>query len=159
MTYRDADTHRHVVKRGALYPLNSLMLHGLIYARYAEGLKDDPHGDFGDEIRSYFGSGTQLQEMYITHSLLKDADWDTLAETAMWSRRNAGVLVDTHWVGGDPAKLEPYGWAAWSRQRTILTLRNPSNRKQTFDLDVAPARELPSNAAERYQVRSPWKKK
>jgi hypothetical protein len=158
ITYRDAATYEHTVLRGRLCPLNSLMLHGLIYARDAEGLKDDPHGDFGDEIRSYFGSGTQLQEMYITHSLLKEADWDALAEAAKWSRRNAGVLVDTHWVGGNPAKLEPYGWAAWSPQRTILTLRNPSDHGQTFDLDVAQAFELPANAPERYTARSPWKK-
>jgi hypothetical protein len=158
ITYRDAATYEHTVLRGRLCPLNSLMLHGLIYARYAEGLKDDPHGEFGDEIRSYFGSGTQLQEMYITHSLLKEPDWDALAEAVRWSRKNAGVLVDSHWVGGDPAKLEPYGWAAWSPQRTILTLRNPSNRKQTVDLDVAQALELPANAPGRYAARSPWKK-
>ena len=158
ITYRDAATFEHVVGRGPLYPLNSLMLHGLIYARYAKGLHDDPRGDFGDEIRSYFGTGTQLQEMYITHSLLSEADWDALAEAARWSRRNAGVLLDTHWVGGDPAKLEPYGWAAWSAQKAILTLRNPSDRRQTLELDVAQAFELPANAAERYQARSPWKK-
>jgi hypothetical protein len=158
ITYRDAATFEHVVLRGPLYPLNSLMLHGLIYARYAKGLHDDPRGDFGDEIRSYFGTGTQLQEMYITHSLLSEADWNTLAEAANWSRQNAGVLVDTHWVGGDPAKLEPYGWAAWSPRKTILTLRNPSDRRQTFELDVTQAFESPANAAERYQARSPWKK-
>jgi hypothetical protein len=158
ITYRDAATFEHVVKRGPLYPLNSLMLHGLIYARYAKGLKTDPHGDFGDEIRSYFGTGTQLQEMYITHSLLSRANWDDLAEAAKWSRRNAGVLVDTHWVGGGPEQLEPYGWAAWSERNAILTLRNPSQRAQTLELEVAQAFELPAGAPERYEARSPWKK-
>ena len=33
ITYRDADTYEHVVLRGPLYPLNSLMLHGIIYAK------------------------------------------------------------------------------------------------------------------------------
>ena len=66
--------------------MNSLMLHGMIYARYAERLGDDPNHDFADEVHSYFGTGTQLQEMYITPTLLSNDDWDVLAETAKWSR-------------------------------------------------------------------------
>jgi hypothetical protein len=120
ITYRDADTHSQVVKGGPLFPLNSLMLHGLIYARHAKNLDVDPQGDFCDEIRSYFGSGTQLQEMYVTPALLSARNWDTLAEAANWSRRNMDVLVDTHWIGGDPGHLEVYGWASWSRKRGIL---------------------------------------
>ncbi|HEY9515433.1 MAG TPA: hypothetical protein VIQ74_07080, partial [Gemmatimonadaceae bacterium] len=146
ITYRDADTYANVVRRGSLYPLNSLMLHGLIYARHARKLDTDPRHDFGAEVRSYFGSGTQLQEMYITPSLLGAGDWDAIAEAARWSRRNAATLRDTHWVGGDPAKLEAYGWASWSEERGILTLRNPSYRKQSLALDVARALELPGDA-------------
>jgi len=158
ITYRDADTYRGVVKQGPLFPLNSLMLHGLIYARQAKNLASDPGRDFANEVHSYFGSGTQLQEMYISHSLLSDEDWDTLAEAAQWARRNADVLIDTHWIGGDPAKLMVYGWAAWSPLKGVLTLRNPSDKEQTYVLDVAEAFELPSGAARRFQARSPWKK-
>ena len=157
ITYRDAATHEHVVRRGPLYPLNSLMLHGMIYARYADKLKTDPHHDFPSEVRSYFGTGTQLQEMYITHSLLSEADWDVLAEAAQWSRRNADTLVDTHWIGGDPAKLEIYGWASWSRRGGIITLRNPDQGPHAFELDVQSAFELPADAPENYAARSPWK--
>ncbi len=157
MTYRDADTHEHVVRRGPLYPLNSLMLHGMIYARHANHLSDDPGGDFNSEIRVYFGNGTQLQEMYVTPSNLSDDNWNTLAESANWSRRNADVLRDTHWVGGDPAALEPYGWAAWSPAKATLTLRNPSDRWQTIGIDPAAAFELPDGAARRFTAQSPWR--
>lgn len=157
ITYRDADTHEHVVRRGPLYPLNSLMLHGLIFARHAKRLDTDPGHDFPSEIHSYFGSGTQLQEMYITHSLLSDSDWDVLAEAARWSRRNADILVDTHWIGGDPAKLEVYGWGAWSPRGGIITLRNPNKAPQSYDLDLQAAFELPSGAPEGYAGSSPWK--
>ncbi len=156
MTYRDADTHANVVQRGALYPLNSLMLHGLIFAKHAHKLDTDPHGDFDSEIRVYFGNGTQLQEMYVTPSNLTDANWDTLAECARWSRRNAATLRDTHWLGGDPAKLEAYGWSAWSPGRGTITLRNPSDQVQRFSVDVASAFELPDGASRRYSARSPW---
>jgi len=157
ITYRDADTYEHVVLGGPLYPLNSLMLHGMIYARYAKSLDTDPQDDFANEVHDFFGNGTQLQEMYITPSLLSKANWDTLAEAAAWSRTNADVLVDTHWVGGDPALLEVYGWASWTPKRAVLVLRNPSDKPQNISIDVAQAFELPVNQARTFQMRSPWK--
>ncbi len=135
ITYRDGDVYAHIVKLGSLYPLNSLMLHGMIYGQKAYHLNTDPGGDFKNEVRDYFGTGTQLQEMYITPSLLKPADWDVLAEAAKWSRANAAVLKDTHWVGGDPRWLQVYGWASWTPEKAILTLRNPSDKAQDFLLD------------------------
>jgi hypothetical protein len=157
ITYRDGDIHEHVVKRGALYPLNSLMLHGMIYARHANKLDVDPHRDFTSEIQSYFGTGTQLQEMYIT-PVLTSGEWDTLAEAAKWSRANAATLRDTHWIGGDPKALEPYGFASWSAAGGIITLRNPSDRPQSFALDVGSALELPEEAARSYTATSPWQR-
>ncbi len=156
ITFRDGATFHNIVQAGPLFPLNSLMLHGLIYARHAQNLDSDPGKDFANEVHSYFGSGTQLQEMYITHSLLSDEDWNTLAEAAKWSRNNADVLVDTHWIGGDPNKLEVYGWASWSPRAGICTLRNPSDKPQTYSVDVAKAFELPPGAPRIFQARSPW---
>ncbi len=157
ITYRDGDTFGGVVRQGPLYPLNSLMLHGLIYARHAHGLDTDPAHDFASEVRDYFGTGTQLQEMYVTPSLLQPADWDVLAEAAQWSRRNAEVLVDTHWVGGDPWRLEPYGWAAWTPAKATLVLRNPKDVPQRLAVDAAEAWELPAGAPRRWRARSPWR--
>jgi hypothetical protein len=156
ITYRDADTYAGIVRSGPLYPINSLMLHGMIYAKHAHCLDADPQSDFRDEVRSYFGTGTQLQEMYITPSLLSDADWDTIAECARWSRAQSGTLVDSHWVGGDPAKLEAYGWAAWSPAGATLTLRNPADTPQKIVIDAAAAFELPESAPRSYTLRSPW---
>jgi len=157
ITYRDAATYRYVVRDGPLFPLNSLMLHGLIFAQHADKLDTDPNGDFTSELHDYFGTGTQLQEMYITPALLKPADWDHLAESAKWSAANASTLVDTHWVGGDPAELEIYGWASWSPTKSILVLRNPSDHEQSIDIDVAAAFELPRSAAQRFTAVVPWK--
>jgi hypothetical protein len=156
VTYRDGDVYDHIVQGGSLYPLNSLMLHGLIYGQFAYHLNTDPGSDFKKEVRDYFGTGTQLQEMYITPSLLKPADWDVLAEAAKWSRANAAVLKDTHWVGGDPRWLQVYGWASWTPEKAILTLRNPSDKPQNFGLDVGQAFELPSGTARRFRAHSPW---
>lgn len=156
ITYRDEQTYRNTVSRGPLFPLNSLMLHGIIYAEQAKDLSTDPKGDFADEVRSYFGSGTQLQEMYITPSLLSKSDWDTLASAAKWSRNHAAILKDTHWIGGDPGKLEVYGWAAWAPSGWIITLRNPADRPQDFKLDLGRVLELPPDAEKAYVVAQPF---
>jgi hypothetical protein len=157
ITYRDSQIYRWVVEEGPLFPLNSLMLHGLIFARYAERLGSDPGHDFPDEVHSYFGTGTQLQEMYITPSLLSPQDWDVIAEAAKWSRDNAKTLEDSHWIGGDPALLEVYGWASWSPGKGIVTLRNPSDQPQDFSGTLATILDLPEGSASSFVARSPWK--
>ena len=157
ITYRDSQIYRWVVEEGPLFPMNSLMLHGLIYARHAQRLGSDPGHDFPDEVHSYFGTGTQLQELYITPSLLSTQDWDALAEAAKWSRDNAQTLKDSHWIGGDPVRLEVYGWASWSPAKGIVTLRNPSDRQQDFTTTLAALLELPEDSTPSYAARSPWK--
>jgi hypothetical protein len=156
MTYRDAMTYKNVVKRAPLFPLNSLMLHGIIYAKHARRLNTDRGADLQDEIRTAFGCGTQLQEMYISPELLTGENWDDLAEAARWARANVHTLRDTHWIGGDPEKLEVYGWASWSPSNGILVLRNPSDRAQDIEIDVAQAFELPAGARQTYQLCSPF---
>lgn len=156
ITYRDAQTYKNVVQQSPLFPLNSLMLHGIIYAKRVEYLNTDPQDDFWDEVESFFGSGTQVQEMYITPSLLSRKDWDELAKAAIWSRKNAQTLKDSHWIGGDPGRLEVYGWASWSPKKAIIVLRNPSDQPQTFALDIQSALELPVSAPKNYMARNSW---
>lgn len=154
ITYRDAITYQNVYKQCELYPLNSLMNCGIVYS--VAMMNSDPGGDFKDEVRSFFGSGTQLQEMYCAPSKLTDKDWDWIAEGAKWSRKNGGVLVDTHFIGGDPAKLQVYGWAAWTPEGATLTLRNPSDKPQGITLSARDAFELPAGAPKKYAMKSPY---
>ena len=109
------------------------------------------------EIRSFFGTGTNLQELYVNPSLMTAQTWEALAEAAKWSRANSDVLVDTHWIGGDPAKDEVYGWASWSVRKGILVLRNPDDQPATITLDIEKAFELPGGAPRKYTLASPWK--
>jgi hypothetical protein len=157
ITYRDMITYRNVVLRAPLYPLNSIMVHGIIFGKLAEGLMQATDEDFAEDVRDYFGMGTQLQELYLTPDLPDRQNWDDLAEAAKWSRANASVLVDTHWVGGDPGKGEIYGWASWSPRKAIITLRNPGDRPGVFTGDPADLFELPAKAKKRYRMHSPWK--
>jgi hypothetical protein len=165
LTYRDNATYHGTLERGPLYPIGNLMLHGIMIHKFAfknpydpksRGVSCDP-ADLLAEIRSYFATGTCMQELHIDPTLMTDALWDTLAEAANWSRRNADVFADTHWVGGDPAKGEVYGWASWSPGKAALALRNPSDQPAKFALDVAKAFELPAGAIQTYTLKSPWK--
>ena len=157
LTYRDQEVYRNIVRRSPLFPLNSLMTQGVAYSR--RGKAGDPtfnSAGFKDDVRAFFGSGTSLQELYIQPGKLSAQDWQVLAEAANWSRTNASVLVDTHWIGGDPSKLEVGGYASWSPRKGILSLRNPDDRPHEFALDLESAFELPPGVPRRYVLKSPW---
>ncbi len=157
LTYRDQETYRNVVCKAPLFPLNSLMTQGVAYSR--QGRAGDPtfnSAGFKDDVRAFFGSGTGLQELYIQPGKLATVDWRVLAEAAKWSRANADVLVDTHWVGGDPSRQDVYGYASWSPRKGILMVRNPDDRQREFSLDVGAAFELPPGAIARFTLRSAW---
>ncbi len=157
-TYRDAMTYENIVTKAPLYPLNSIMLHGICIAKNGNpGEMDNTTEDIRNEIHSYFGSGTGLQELYISWNRLNADAWDILAESIRWSRANKEILEDTHWIGGDPRKGEVYGWASWKNNKGTLTLRNPSDKPATISIDIAKVFELPENAVTGYSLKSPWK--
>lgn len=164
ITYRDMEAYRNIVRRGPLYPLNSLMFHGPLVVGKGKDqgivskLENDP-GMVRNEIRSFFGTGCNVQELYITPEAMTPEMWDSLAETAKWSRENADVLVDSHWVGGDPGTGAVYGFASWSPRKGIVVLRNPDSKPSTIMLDLAKTFEIPKGAAaQAYLLQSPFEK-
>lgn len=158
VTYRDGQTYSNIVRAAPLYPLNSLMTQGFAHARY--GTASEVGGDTKEirrELRSFFASGTCLQELYVTPSFMTPESWDDLAECAKWAHANRDVLVDTHWVGGDPARAEPYGWAAWAPRKGIIALRNPASQRKEITIDVGLAFQLPAHSQRRFFLHSPWR--
>lgn len=147
ITYRDGQSYKNVVKRAPLYPLNSVMLHGICISNAGNPapLERDLK-NIADGIWSFFASGTSLQELYINPHLLTTPMWDCLAAAAKWSHENADVLKDVHWIGGDPAKDEVYGYAAWNPRKGVFSLRNPSSHTQRFSIDVSKIFQLPEGS-------------
>lgn len=163
ITYRDTTVRRMIVDRAPLYPLNSLMTVTVTYAqlglvaKLGIDAKTSPNVDeLAEEIRMAFGSGTQLMELYVTGQLMTPRAWDVLAECTRWARDNADVLVDVHWVGGDPGEGAPYGYAAWSPRKGILVLRNPSHSAGKLTIDLSAAFELPAGAAKTFAIGRLW---
>ena len=157
ITYRDQETFRNVVQAAPLYPINSLMTQGFAHARYGTAAEVGSNdAEIQRELRSFFASGTCLQELYVTPEKMTARNWDDLAACARWAHANADVLVDTHWIGGDPGKGEPYGWASWSPHKGILAFRNPGATPNRLTVDIAKAFELPAGAPQTFQLKSPW---
>jgi hypothetical protein len=151
ITYRDAITYKNVVRGGSLYPLNALMNIGIVIADNGiAGTVEMDDKDISDDIWSFFGTGVNLQELYINPHKLNTANWNCLATASNWARKNERIMSDTHWIGGDPAKGEVYGYAAWSPLGAILMIRNPAKEVKTFQLNVADVFELPSNIKKDY---------
>jgi hypothetical protein len=158
ITYRDGYIHKLFVEKGPLYPLNSIMAHGIVQGRCYQGTRVAKAGsNLTHEARSYFAIGTSLQELYLTPSLMSSDSWDEVADAAKWAQANADVLVDSHWVGGDPLKLEPYGYGSWSPAKGTLMLRNPDDAPKTITLDAKTVFDLPPGAAKHYSLTSPYK--
>ena len=120
ITYRDGTLHNNVVMRAPYYPLNSIMVVGIAFANQGLARKfvNDDLDDFKDMVRSFFGSGTSLQELYISYDRMQEDFWPVLAEAAIWARVNEDVLKDVHWIGGSPINLEVYGFASWKAIRS-----------------------------------------
>ncbi len=151
ITYRDADVYKNVVERGPLFPLNALMLCGICIADNGyPGSFEMNDKDISDEIWSFFATGTNLQELYINPHKLNTANWNCLADAAKWAKENESVMADIHWIGGDPLQGEIYGFAAWSMDKAVLSLRNPSTVEKTFEVNVAPVFDLPGHVDDNY---------
>jgi len=147
ITYRDADVYKNVVKRSPLYPLNALQQMGIFICDlnvFGEFGMDEK--DISDDIWSAIATGTAVQGLYINAYRMNTAAWDCLADAITWAKENESIMADTHWIGGDPAKGEIYGFAAWSPQKAVLTLRNPSKEEKMFEVNIAKVFELPLDA-------------
>ena len=57
-----------------------------------------------------------------------------------------------HWIGGDPARGQVYGWAAWSPAGAVLALRNPADRPQAITIDPGATLEAPEGTAAAWRV-------
>ena len=89
----------------------------------------------------------------------RDRNWDDLAEAAsLVEAANADTLVDTHWIGGDPAKPAPYWLGVVVAAQGHHRLAQPWQQTAVV-LAGHPTRmgELPPGAPRSYRAASPWK--
>lgn len=73
MSYRDGELIDSVVRRAPLYPINSVMHHGIALGTHYQGAVCAEAGnDLRREIFSYFALGANLQELYVDPRMLDE---------------------------------------------------------------------------------------
>lgn len=175
LTYRDNVIYDRFVTRSPLFPMNSMMMHGIIVNRGGPptcmDISDSVQStqDFADEVWMGVAAGYGLQEYYITPKLMHEKWWDILADGVKWIKANEGVLKDTHWVGGDPCfgkaaaeganpPGEIYGYASFQGKknlgRGIVILRNPANEPKVLKTSLQELFELKGLPRENAQVKA-----
>ncbi len=162
ITYRDRLVYQNFVQNSPLCPINTLMTHGFILTGNPNDQSDGGRGGWTasrnidykhvlNELRCAFACGSGMVELYndvdLTNLINEGALWKDIADCMKWQRKNADVLPDIHWVGGNPwtgAKAEIYGWAAWNAKNAVLTLRNGANGEQSYTFTLREALDIPA---------------
>ncbi len=156
ITYRDDVIYTRFVQAAPLYPLNSVMSHGIIVSdQFGMAVNDSPAAtdSFANEVWMGIACGTNLQEYYISTEMMSSKWWDILADGVKWLRANESTLRDTHWFGGRPSWGKVYGYASYSPTKQIMVIRNPSPKAQIYKPDYAAIFELPAGAKMGRQVK------
>lgn len=157
LTFRDWGCYEKFVKPAPLYPLNSVMHHGLVLGRHFQGVDVAEAGaEFKNAARSFFGTGANLQELYLTPDMMTEKAWDEVADAAKWAKKNESVLIDSHWVGGNPLDLGVYGWASWTPEKSIITLRNSSDKPSELTINITDALEVPKGNATSFNAKNAY---
>lgn len=152
ITYRDRLVYQNYVTNSPICPINTLMTHGFILTKFGAVSKNMTYDAVLRELRCAFVCGSGMVELYSDYALMNSINngklWEDLAECIAWQKKNADVLPDVHWVGGNPwtgSKQEVYGWASWNGSKATLALRNGSNSSQTYKFTLREAFEIPAN--------------
>ena len=151
ITYRDRLVYQNYVQNSPLCPINTLMTHGVILTTHGQVSTNMTYKHVLRELRCAFGCGSAMIELYCDFALLNSINdgklWADIADCIKWQKKNAEVLPDIHWVGGNPwdgTESEVYGWGAWNGKNVSLTLRNPNASRRTFTLNLRKALDIPA---------------
>ncbi len=161
ITYRDRLVHQNYVTNSPICPINTLMTHGFILTKFGAVSKDMSYEAVRRELRCAFVCGSGMVELYNDYALMNSIEggklWADLAECIRWQKRNADVLPDAHWVGGNPwngAVTNIYGWAAWNGTKSTLALRNGGNDSKSYTFTLREALNIPANVTGSIILRS-----
>ena len=152
ITYRDRLVYQNYVTNSPICPINTLMTHGFILSSHGQVSKNMAYEPARRELRCAFVCGSGMVELYNDYERMNSINggalWGDLAECIKWQKKNADVLPDAHWVGGNPwdgSKANVYGWASWNGTKATLALRNGANSSQTYTFTLRDALNIPAN--------------
>jgi len=139
ITYRDAVLWDDLQRQHLLFPMSSLMTHGIIKGRLNFlGGKNESLDSFSNEVMMYFGRGVMMWELYVSPDLLSENEWNAIAASVKWAEANKKVLEKTKMILGNPLKRQTYGYIHLIKDKGILMLRNPDIEARNVKIRLTP---------------------
>ena len=134
LTYRDNCYHDFSVVRNYQFPHEFIYNHDPIYGNTAKISMTD------EEFRKYMfmmaTRGTAFWELYYSYNMFNAAKWRINADALRFIRNDYETLKTSQFIGGSPEKGEAYGYSCWSKDKGIISLRNPANRQQSLTVTL-----------------------
>ncbi|HEL2057986.1 TPA: discoidin domain-containing protein [Streptococcus suis] len=148
LSYRDDSYEKLIRQRKWQIPFSNIYNHDPVYGATAHSSKRiSPLGPARSQIqfstedfRTYLymlgTRGTGFWEFYYSPSMLDDAKWQVNGEAVKWIESNFETLRNSVFHGGQPREGDVYGYSAWDAENGIVSIRNPINTVQTYELKL-----------------------
>ncbi|MBD0825434.1 alpha-galactosidase [Aestuariibaculum marinum] len=127
LVYRDGVYYEIWNEENTKFPMSSLFNHEPKKVKTGED-----QSIFKDYLLMNISRGTGFIELYLKTDVLSDSDWDVVAEGLKWSEEVFPVFKNVKMHGGNPKKLDVYGYASWNENQGYISIHNPSNEKRTY---------------------------
>ncbi len=141
MTYRDDRYFDFVAVRELQFPLAHLYNHDPIYGNTVKSPRTKKTIQATtEEFRKYLYQlamrGTSFWELYFSFNLFNEEKWQVCAEVLQWAEQNFHILRHAKLLGKTPAGGDVYGYSAWDGAEGIVSLRNPANFQQEYEITL-----------------------
>lgn len=134
LTYRDSLYYDFHKKRMYQFPNSNMYNHEPIYGNTAKISMTD------EEFRNYMymisSRGTAFWELYYSYNLFNENKWKINADVLKFIKENYHILKNSKLIGEPANTGKIYGYSAWTDSEGIISLRNPSNKKQSYSLKL-----------------------
>jgi len=105
------------------FPLNSVFNH-----EPKKITSDESEKEFREYILMCLSRGTGLIDLYLKVDALSEKDWDILADGLKWAHKSFPYFSNPKMHGGNPSKLEVYGYSGWNKNGGYISIHNPSDK-------------------------------
>lgn len=150
LVYRDDIYHQIWAQENTKFPMCSVFNHE---PKKTSG-KENP-----DVFRNYLymnlSRGTCFIELYLKTEQLTQTDWDIMAEGLKWARDRFPAFSRVRMHGGQPGKGEAYGYSGWNNRMGYISIHNPSDHTQRYEVCLDRRMGLVPDSRARYRVSSP----
>ena len=139
LTYRDNAYYNFLNEREWQLPNKYFYNHDPVYGLTANDAYHRPDIKYtDDELRNHLymlgTRGTAFWEYYYSYSMFDDDKWQINAEAAKWIEDNFDILQKSQMFGGKPENGDIYGYSCWNGKEGILSIRNPKNVEQSYEV-------------------------